>query len=106
MASVTVSAFGIGAALLAMWLTVRFPKLAPTRGVLVVLHLLLAAIVAEVGLPAGLNYLVAHVSAFSALLLVALPTLIYLFLSAMWVIQWAQHKMSGGGPSGGHLSRV
>lgn len=104
----TVPAFGIGAALLAMWLTARFPKLAPSRGLLIVLHLLLASLVAQIGVPVAIGYVGGPtlVSVVTALLLVALPGLVYVFLSAMWLIQWAQRKMSGGGPSGGLLTRV
>jgi hypothetical protein len=108
LSALTVPAFGIGAALLAMWLTVRFPKLAPSRGLVIVLHLLLASLVAQIGVPAGIGYIggPTRVSLLSALLLVALPGLVYVFLSAMWLIQWAQRKLTGGGPSGGLLTRV
>jgi flagellar biogenesis protein FliO len=82
----------VGAALLALWLVVRFPNSGPTSmrgavvqvGASVLLGWALApltAIVVGSGVPAA---------AFLAALLVVLPALIYIFLAWAWMVKVLQ----------------
>jgi hypothetical protein len=97
----------MGAALLAMWATVRFPKLAPQRPAFVLLHLLIASVAAQSGVGMGMQYIArADLSPLLPIFVVALPALVYVFLVAMWVIMLAQRLLSGSGPRGGLTTRV
>jgi hypothetical protein len=83
--------FVLGAGVLAGWVVVRLPKLAPTsfRGgtVHLVVTLVVGAVLAPVveavpGLPSELSVL-------AALFLVALPAITYMLLVGMWIVQLA-----------------
>jgi uncharacterized membrane protein len=76
----------VGAALLAMWLAVRVPRLAPRsrRGY----GAALAAVVAVVVATPWLVHLVgAPLGAFAAIFLVVLPAFTYVFLATIWLLQ-------------------
>ncbi len=79
-----------GAALLALWLDVRLPTLAPAGLRAIVLHAALALgvvhlIPGDAASPAGV---------YLALFGIALPALIYVFLVAIWFIRHAQRALS------------
>jgi hypothetical protein len=82
--------FGIvlvcSAALLALWLNVRKPGLAPQDMKRLIVHAAIALALTQL-LPTGGNSVVfAYVVIFAA----ALPVLLYNFLVAIWVIRFAQ----------------
>jgi hypothetical protein len=81
-----VAALATGAALIALWLHVRFPNVAPSP-VRTIVHLALAAVVLfffvpETGGSVG--------AAFSAAFLVVLPGLVYAFLASIWMLRLMQ----------------
>jgi len=78
-----------GAALLALWLDIRLPTLAPAGLRAIVLHAALALgvvhlIPGDAASPAGV---------YLALFGIALPALIYVFLVAIWFIRHAQSAL-------------
>jgi hypothetical protein len=81
-----VFALAIGAGLLAMWVYVRFPGLAPARIVKTLFHTgaAFALLMLTPGLvgptPAG----------FALVFLFVLPTLVYALLCTLWVLKHAQ----------------
>jgi hypothetical protein len=84
-------ALAVGAALIAVWLDVRFERFGPSdfRGAF--LHVGLALVVGWLLVPAGLaGVLAVGASPTVALLGVALPSLVYVFLAALWVVKQAQ----------------
>jgi hypothetical protein len=74
-----------GAALLALWLTVRLPRLSPQRA-----RGLTAALAGVVVAFAAAPWLVHAVGrplgAFAAIFIVVLPALTYVFLVALWLL--------------------
>lgn len=84
-------ALAVGAALIAVWLDVRFERFGPSdfRGAM--LHVGVALAVGWLLVPAGLESILAlGASPMVALFGVALPSLVYLFLAAFWVVKQAQ----------------
>ena len=90
-----ITAIGVGSAVIALWVHVRFPKLAPEEYRYVVLHLMGAHVVARSVVPTGMSLVASRplVAVFG----VALPGLVYLFLSWIWLIRLAQQSLGGGG---------
>jgi len=82
----------LGAALLALWVDLRFPRLAPTEFRPAIMHVMAALISAQLVMATGLtNVLTGSVATMvGGLLLLALPMLVYEFLAALWVIKLTQ----------------
>jgi hypothetical protein len=81
----------VGAALLALWIDVRLPKLAPASLKRVILHVAVALV--------GLHLIpgiAATVTLYLALFAVVLPALVYTFLTALWFIRIAQRTLASG----------
>lgn len=93
-AQVFVLALAVGAGVLALWVEVRFPQLAPS-GVLRIFLNLVAAVaflhVAESLVTAGDR----PVLRLAAVLVAALPALTYVFLSSLWVLRVMQSSLRG-----------
>ena len=90
-----VLALATGCALLALWVEVRFPKLAP-EGLLRIFANMLVAVVG-MHVAAHLVTLGADqpVTRFGSVFLLALPALTYVFLSTIWVLRLVQSSMQG-----------
>jgi hypothetical protein len=90
--------FVAGGALLALWVHLRFTRLAPAdlRGAL--LHLGGSFIACQVALPFG-SYLVEATGypslRVASLFLLSLPALVYALLSLIWVISNLQNSVTG-----------
>lgn len=83
----------IGAAVIALWIDVRFPGIAPRALLGFVAHASLAIGAGKLLVPAGMNALLEVESAVLALVAVfgvAFPVLMYAFLVAVWTIKTAQ----------------
>lgn len=80
-----------GAALLALWLHVRLPQLAPPSAARTVLHLALAGVVLFAFVPETAG---SAAAAFSVAFLVVLPGLVYAFLASIWMLQLMQAATS------------
>ena len=87
----------VGAALLALWLVVRFPELGPSDITWALLHVALSVVVAELmvrtigavgrsGVPAA-----RFVAAFG----IVLPGLMYMFVAAAWLMRAAAGRLQG-----------
>ena len=74
--------FAIGAAVVALWITVRFPKLMSWKMAVLLVHLVLALLSA---------YAVAPAMGFA----IAFPVLVYNFLVGSWMIRLAQASGAG-----------
>jgi len=78
----------IGAALLAGWVDVRFPQLTPGSFIGVGLHLLASMLVLQLGMRVfGAAPHDSPAIVLTALFGAALPTTIYLILSAFWLLK-------------------
>ena len=80
-----------GAALLALWIDARLPKLAPATMRLVLLHVGVAVLTLQV-IPGASSNAMIYVALFGG----ALPALVYGFLTAIWFIRLAQAALGFG----------
>ena len=93
-AQVFVLALATGAGLLALWVEVRFPQLAPSRVVGVFLHIVAAlaclhvadGVIGAAGDP---------VFRFVAVFATALPALTYVFLGSIWILRLMRSSLMG-----------
>ena len=95
--SLYVILFAVGSAVVALWITVRFPKLMPWKMAILLVHLVFAflcvyavapgmAAVAASGIPAP---------RLTSVFAVAFPVLVYNFLVGTWMIKLAQASGAG-----------
>jgi hypothetical protein len=87
----------LGAAAIALWITVRFPKLKPERLGFVFVHLVVALVLAQL-VPFAILLPVsgsAAVQLMTGILVVALPVLVYTLVGAIWLLQVAQRALGG-----------
>jgi hypothetical protein len=91
---VLLGSFAAGAGLLALWIDARFPRLAPGFRV-VVIHVGVAIVIAQLIVPVlgNLGPLEGRAGVMLMLFAIALPALIYCFLTSVWVIKAAQGAM-------------
>jgi hypothetical protein len=88
---------GVGAGAIALWIDVRFPRLAPQDLAKVVLHAAAAVAVGYATTPA-LQALVAYEDPVLTLVAVfglAFPSVVYFLLAAIWTMKLAQRMLSG-----------
>ena len=95
-----VTAFAVGAALLALWFVQRLPGFAPSglRGALG--HMCASVVVLHLAVPVGLVLAAQSSSTLGVLLGVlglALPPFTYVFLATLWALRVAQQAMPGLG---------
>ena len=85
-----VVAISVGSALVALWVFARYPRLAPARLGLRIVHLLNALAVAQFVAPAVMTFVIHGSSALGpsllALFFVFLPSQLYAYLSGIWVL--------------------
>jgi hypothetical protein len=87
----------LGAAVLALWIAVRFPGLRPERLGIIMLHFLIAMVAAQL-VPLGLLLPVSDseaVQLMAGILAVALPVLVYTLLIAIWLLRLVQSALGG-----------
>jgi hypothetical protein len=92
-----VVALALGAALLALWAIVRFPRLGPETlmGALaqVAIAFLSGLILVPIGMRSALAW-DATLGPLAAVFVFALPGLLYLFLASLWAMRVLQQMMS------------
>ena len=92
-----VPAIVVGAALIALWIDVRWSSLAPRRLGVRVLQVAVALVVAQYVAPRLVASLLGDdgsmVLGVAALLLIFLPSLVYVFLSGIWVLRLLQRAL-------------
>ncbi len=81
-----VAALATGGAVLALWVHVRFPDLAPSRLPWTLVHLLAAVLVLYLVPDPGSSV----AGAFAAAFLGVLPGLTYVFLASIWMLRLVQ----------------
>ena len=86
--STFVLALAAGAALLALWLHLRFPSLAPERLGHTVLHAASAFVLLQLMPSLGSSE-----TAFTVVFVFVLPALVYALLCSIWMIRQAQIAM-------------
>lgn len=89
--------FVLGAAAIALWISVRFPKLKPERLAIIMIHLVLAMVFAQL-LPFGLLLPIsasAAIQLMAGILTLALPVLVYTLLIAIWLLRIVQGALGG-----------
>jgi len=86
-------ALGIGAALLAFWVQYRFPKLAPHTLGRAMCHLAITVVLAQVTKTVFSSFELQPLGTLALVFGLALPTLVYGFISGMWLIRVAQGAM-------------
>ena len=79
-------ALTVGAGLLAMWVHVRFPALAPERMGRAIVHAATAFVLLKLAAAFGAGSL----TAFATVLLLVLPALTYALLCTLWILKHAQ----------------
>jgi hypothetical protein len=96
--STFVTFLALGAGALALWIEVRFPRLAPADWRRVFAHLLASTLLIEFPLVSAMH-LVLEIDIRGAFVLaavgIALPGITYLFLSSIWVLRLAQRLLPG-----------
>jgi hypothetical protein len=87
----------LGAAALAIWAEVRFPKLGPETlmGALtqVAIAFLVGLILVPIGMQSALGWH-STIGPFAAVFVFALPGLLYLFLASLWAMRVLQQMMN------------
>jgi hypothetical protein len=89
--------FVLGAAAIALWISVRFPRLKPKRLAIIMFHLILAMVLAQL-LPFGLLLPIsgsAAIQLMAGILTLALPVLVYTLLVAIWLLNVVQGALGG-----------
>ena len=89
-----IGAFAVGAGLLALWIDARFPGLLPDFRI-AVLHVGITIVVGKLLVPLLGKFGTANgpAGAMMLLFLVALPALVYCFLTSVWIIKNVQATM-------------
>jgi flagellar biogenesis protein FliO len=88
-------ALGIGSALIAFWLVIRFPDRGPADMQRAVLHALAAFTIGWIAPSITAPLMGAsYETALFAIFVVLLPVLVYLFVSGAWVLKLIHQRMS------------
>jgi hypothetical protein len=87
-------AFVAGAAMLAMWIYLRVPDAGPSSVAAITLHMVVSVVGANLVAPAVLRSGASREAVFAATFVVVLPLLVYIFLSAIWLIRFGQATLS------------
>lgn len=96
-AGIVTGLIGLGAGVIALWIDVRFPQLAPQEMAKAVLHAAASLAVGYATSPA-IQALVAYEDQRLTLLAIfglAFPSILYCLLAGIWVIRLAQRSLSG-----------
>lgn len=90
----------VGAAVVALWINVRFPRLMPWKMGRLLIHLVLALVAVQAVSPAMGSVLSLRIPAASlaAVFAIAFPVLVYNFLVGAWLIRLAQASAGGFRP--------
>lgn len=82
--------FVTGAAVLAMWIHVRFPDRGPAAVWPITLHMVLSIVTANVLVRTALRDADSDGALLAVTLGVVLPAIVYMFMSAIWLIRFGQ----------------
>jgi hypothetical protein len=96
--STFVTFLALGAGALALWVQVRFPRLAPSDWRAVFGHLLASVLVIEFPMVRVMQMVLENENSGTFTLAavgIALPAITYLFLSSLWLLRCAQQLLPG-----------
>jgi hypothetical protein len=96
-AGIVVGLIAVGAGAIALWIDVRFPRLAPQEMIKVILHIALSVAVAYATTPA-LKMVTASDDPQVVLLgifAIGFPSIVYCMLAGIWLIRLTQRMLSG-----------
>ena len=92
-----VIALGIGAFVLAFWVQFRFPNLTPQNLGWALFHLIIAGVLGKLTKVVFSSVELVPVGTMALVFGLALPVLVYSFVTGMWLIRVAQGAMGRGG---------
>jgi hypothetical protein len=97
-----ITAFGIGAAAIALWADYRLTGVRPSDLRLAMMHVALAMLIARFLVPAGLQ-VVGSATALGAIFIVGLPATVYCLLATFWIMRQVSETLNGArrGPGSG-----
>jgi hypothetical protein len=81
---------GLGAGAIALWIDVRFPRLAPEEMRPALIHVGISIVVAQLLVPIGMHFLLSlesHIATLFAIFAIAFPAISYALLAGLWVIK-------------------
>jgi hypothetical protein len=87
----------LGAAAIAVWISVRFPNLKPQRLGVIMIHLVIAVVLGQL-VPFALLLPIdasAAVQLMAGIFTLALPLLVYTLLITIWLLRVAQNALGG-----------
>jgi hypothetical protein len=87
----------LGAAAIAVWISVRFPQLKPQRLAVIMIHLLVAMVLGQL-VPFALLLPIdasAAIQLMAGIFALALPVLVYTLLITIWLLRVAQNALGG-----------
>jgi hypothetical protein len=96
-----IGAFLFGAAAIAVWMDARYPSARPEAMRRVIIHLACATLLAQFLLPQALSL----APAIYAVMLIALPILVYVLVAAIWFIRYLAQMLPSNGPTSGLTAR-
>ena len=85
--------FATGSAAIALWIGVRFPRIAPTTLTYIMVHVAACWAIAQFAAPAGMQWAIARGSVFAAVFLVAFPAIVYFLLAGFWMLRYLASSM-------------
>lgn len=96
-------AFGIGAAVLAVWADFRLASVRPGNLYVAMMHVGIAMLLARFIVPLGMRFVGDATTAFGGVFLVGLPACVYCLLACFWVMRQAGEQLgkANQGPGSG-----
>jgi hypothetical protein len=86
---------GLAAGSLALWFDLRFPKLAPTELLPLIVHMAAVTLLAKFVVPAAFRFTGENrIEAFTGVFGVAFPTVIYALLVGLWMLKLLQQTFA------------
>jgi hypothetical protein len=82
-----IMAFGVGAAILAVWADIRFEKVRPANLYAAMIHVGVAMLLAKFLVPLGLHLVGSLTTALTGVFLVGLPACVYCLLACFWIMR-------------------
>jgi hypothetical protein len=86
--------FALGAAVVAMWLHLRFPTLASSSVTTITAHMVAAVVGANLLVPPVLRSAGSDGQLLLLTFAVVLPLVVYMFLTAIWLIRFGQATLA------------
>jgi hypothetical protein len=92
-----VIALAVGAALIALWVDVRFPSLEPSKLQLLIAHVAVATVVGRIAVPLAIHSSVdsTRLALLTAVFGVAFPLVVYNLLAGLWMLKLVQRTFAG-----------